>query len=223
MFLYTGGRYNTVSELMTAKYGRGWSLRSCETKIPEFYKAMSKNLRPYITWNNDRVAHATNNTSGLLTPDPSITVDTVPLYVDAWPRCFQPKYSEYVVKLFVAITLTGYIVHAGSRLYSGASSDSVIQDDVDIEKFLQQSNVHTVADGGFRKTDRIATECHRMPQDAANWTAGSPMRRPESTIETPRDVVPIAPPCFILKQGSQPRSYVQPLHHPIILFTERKG
>ena len=99
LFLYTGGRYNTVSELMTAKYGRGWSLRSCETKIPEFYKAMSKNLRPYITWNNDRVAHATNNTSGLLTPDPSITFDTVPLYVDAWPRCFQPKYSEYVVKL----------------------------------------------------------------------------------------------------------------------------
>ena len=156
LFLYSGGRYNTVSELMQLRnHNRG--VRSCKEKIPQFFESMRDLLLSMISWYEEIIGNDHNTTQGIMDPDPRIVFDTVPIFVDAWSKCYQPKYANYVAKVFVAISLTGYVVHAGKTLYTGASADSFTQDDVKIDEYLKKYNLHALGDGGFCKTANIAT------------------------------------------------------------------
>jgi hypothetical protein len=49
---------------------------------------------------------------------------------------YQPKYAEHVVKLFVAITMTGFIVHGTDLLYTGPSNDTVIANNQKMEDVI---------------------------------------------------------------------------------------
>ena len=55
------------------------------------------------------------------------SVDTVPVYVTAYPNGYQPKYQHDVVKFLVVISNTGFILYV-STPYTGNSHDGVIAD-----------------------------------------------------------------------------------------------
>ena len=121
---------------------RGWSLRSYQDKIPAFFKQMFDSLSSeWLTNPPEEMINDNNNTtSGFWPDDVKICMDTVPISVDARPHCYNPKYAEHVIKAMVGCTMTGYICFLGRQLYTGASSDSVIQD-CGILHFLQNWNV----------------------------------------------------------------------------------
>ena len=88
LFLRTGGNYVTVSDHLTAKFKRGWSEKSCATKIPEFFQSLYKDLRQnWLEPRNDILFDNSNGTDGFLSDDVRMVVDTVPLYVDALDDC----------------------------------------------------------------------------------------------------------------------------------------
>jgi len=75
------------------------------------------------------------------------SVDTVPIYVFAYPHGYQPKYQAYVVKFLVVVSHTGYILFV-SDAYTGASNDGVIADHC-LSSFLADKQWRLVGDGLF--------------------------------------------------------------------------
>ena len=164
--LYLGAPWASVADHMEAKFGRGWCLRSCKEKIPRILKEISDRLgEEWLTPRKEWVQHAKNTTGGVFVGssfpstcwDPKMAFDTVPIYVDGWDNCCNPKYgSKYVVKLFSGCLFTGFIITRARRLYTGSTCDKVIQDGEVIESFLKEHDMHALADGGFHPSPRVA-------------------------------------------------------------------
>ena len=153
-----GGSYDIVSELISLKFGTGWSERSCSDKIPAFFKKLHSDMKDtWLCLDSDILHHESNAVLPFWDKDIKVVMDTVPLYVDSLPHCYQPKYATHVVKALVASTISGYVCFTADTLYCGASSDAVIQDCSGILDFLAHNRVRALADGGFYDglTDRL--------------------------------------------------------------------
>ena len=97
-------------------------------------------------------------------------IETVPIYVDARPGCYNPKYGDHVLKAMIGCTLTRCVCFFGDGLYCGASSDSFIQD-CDVLRFLSSRGIRALADGGFYECQRIIAphdKTHIWPSLQAN-------------------------------------------------------
>lgn len=104
------------------------------------------------------------DSQGLIEPEVQVAFDTVPIYMDdVLEHTFNPKYEDNVAKLFVAVSLTGFIVSISSTLYSGTTGDSYAQRHSQIEQKLRQFHVKALADGAFVSSD-VVTKPHSGPQ-----------------------------------------------------------
>ena len=158
LFLRCGGSYDIVSELISLKFGTGWSERSCSDKIPAFFKKLHSDMKDtWLCLDSDILHHESNAVLPFWDKDIKVVMSTVPLYVDSLPHCYQPKYATHVVKALVASTMSGYVCFTADTLYCGASSDAVIQDCSGILDFLAHNRVRALADGRFYDglTDRL--------------------------------------------------------------------
>ena len=174
-FFYDAGVVTTSPLNLLLKFGPGWSERSCVDKIPAFFKKMYQNMKEsWLSLDSDILFHEANTAFPFWDKDVTVALDTVPLFVDSLPRCYQPKYATHVVKALVACTMSGFVCFTSDTLYCGASSDAVIQDHSGVLSFLSKCNLRALADGGFydSRTNRLILPHSKEPVQVLvgmNW------------------------------------------------------
>ena len=90
-FLRTGESYFTISKYLAMKFGRGWGERTCANKIPQFFSRMYHDMKnTWLDLDDDILFHEDNNATPFWNKDVKVLFDTVPLYVDNLPHCYQP-------------------------------------------------------------------------------------------------------------------------------------
>jgi hypothetical protein len=175
MFLYQTGSIELTAYTMRGGFQEtmkttGWSDRSAWNKIPA---AIAKLFTLFdgrvINCIDDRVImHPFNTCPNIDSDDARVigVLDTVPIkcfhYQSRGDEDYSGKYCEYVWKLLVICTLSGFPIFVPPTLYSGRSGDSVLYDDCKAEAWLIENlpdplkeKFIVLCDGAFQESQHL--------------------------------------------------------------------
>jgi hypothetical protein len=167
-FMKNGGYYYATSVTMSHAYPLGgWCETNTKARIPVALHAIARLRDKYLFPHAIFTKHY--DTKGLLDDDTQFAIDTVPcssidsaryMTTDEEGKLrgnFNPKYGEAVQKMFVAIHLRGFIVHA-SGPQPGSESDASIYQQSGFDGILKGLKKTALGDGAFPLQRKAATD-----------------------------------------------------------------
>ena len=140
----------------------GWSERNGQRRL----ETAVNHLYPWsvlkLSYNQDIVYHENNRCARAHWPDNvRLAIDTVTVVTQhrtsRGEEDYSGKYQQYVWKLLVGCSLSGFVVFVSPSLYSGRTSDNVIYDHCGVDTLLKAHGHVALADGGFEGRDHLLT------------------------------------------------------------------